>query len=135
MPPTSTAALITDDDMEDSSFMDKMKHQQLLLYIVCGLGGFCLLLVFICVVCKCKSARDNRKAEERRKNRLNSKGGKSKGRGNSHRGSKVKPEELKRVRESENRSRKRSLDMRNGTRQNGEFKQMSIEEFSGEHHM
>jgi flagellar biosynthesis/type III secretory pathway M-ring protein FliF/YscJ len=131
MPPTSsTEALITDENMDGSSFLEKMQHQQMLLYIVCGLGGFCFILIIIFVVCKCKSARDRRKAEERQKKKRA-----NRGRGNAHRGSKVKPEELKKVRKTENRSRKRSMDMRNGTNQKGDFKQMSIEEFNGDSHM
>lgn len=37
-----------------NSLLDALKHQQMLLFIVCGLGGALVLLVVIFVVCKCK---------------------------------------------------------------------------------
>lgn len=115
----------------DETFMDKMHHQQMLLYIVCGLGGICLITILLCIVCKCKADRDRRKADEKRKSRRKNQNGTSRSK-SIKRGSKINPKEIKQANvHTENRSRRRSMDMRHENRQNGGNKQVSIEDMDG----
>lgn len=108
----------------DEGYLDIMRHQQSLLYLVCGLGGVLLVMIAVFIVCKCKAGRHMRDAAERRKanGRNRSKQTQSRsirvGSNVEHDGDKTR----------ENRSRKRSLDMRNisGTGRHGSTNRVSI---------
>lgn len=127
MPPTSTLAQTNDVENMNESFLEKMKHQQMLLYIVCGLGGLCLVIIAVFIFCKCKADRDRRKAEEKRKTRQKNQRNNSKTR-RTGRSPKINPKNSIEANGKENRSRKRSRDMRNENRQNGGNRHVSIEE-------
>ncbi|KAH3740064.1 hypothetical protein DPMN_046759 [Dreissena polymorpha] len=54
-------------NMENSGFLELIEHQQLLLYIVCGLGGLMVLLLAVCIVCSCKEKSRRQQQEQLRR--------------------------------------------------------------------
>lgn len=101
---TSSGSQTFDYDTDgENSLLKAIKHQQTLLYIVCGLGGALVLMLVVCIVCKCKQSSDTTKPQRRppKQRRI----------------IRVRPEnktetQATHVRNAE-RTRKRSRDMRN----------------------
>lgn len=63
---TSGGAQTFDYDTDgENSLLKAIKHQQMLLYVVCGLGGALVLLLVVCIVCKCKQSSDATKPQRR----------------------------------------------------------------------
>ena len=50
----STEATVDSGDGGSDSLLNAIKHQQMLLFIVCGLGGALVVMLVICMVCRCK---------------------------------------------------------------------------------